>query len=32
MEKINPPCPLAVTGKEEEEINPQYKKLGMKRP
>jgi hypothetical protein len=24
MDKTNPPCPLAVAGEEEEEINPQY--------
>jgi len=26
MEKMNPPYPLAVSRKEEEEINPQYQK------
>jgi hypothetical protein len=32
MEKTIPPCPLAIAGVEEEKINPQTKKLGMKRP
>jgi hypothetical protein len=34
MEKVITSCPLAVAGEEEEEeeINPQTKKLGMERP
>jgi hypothetical protein len=31
MEKTIPPCPLAVAGVEEEEINPQTKKVGMEK-
>jgi len=27
MEKTNPPCPLAIAGEEEEEINIQYQEI-----
>jgi hypothetical protein len=32
MEKTILPCPLAVAEVEEEEINPQTKKVGMEKP
>jgi hypothetical protein len=30
MEKMNPPCPLAIHGEEEEEINPRKGKCGSR--